>query len=117
MYITCTNACVKIINYAKFDNLKTGYAVLPALKINATYKKLSPVGKAGNVYASAFMNKLILKVKTRPLLVYIYDSNDGWINGAMGEVLGLKKTRKGEVIYVTVHFYNASVEHERKRFG
>ena len=51
------------------------------------------------------------------MLVFNCDTNDGLTNGAMGEVLGFQRNKKGEVIYVIVHFYNASVGHEkRKRF-
>ena len=118
MYVTCTNARVKEINDAKLDNLQTEQAVLQALNINATCKEFSPpIGIAGNVHTSPFMNKLILKVKARVMLVFNCDTNDGLTNGAMGEVLGFQRNKKGEVIYVIVHFYNASVGHEkRKRF-
>ena len=118
MYVTCTNARVKEINDAKLDNLQTEQAVLQALNINASCKEFSPpVGIAGNVHTSPFMNKLILKVKARVMLVFNCDTNDGLTNGAMGEVLGFQRNKKGEVIYVIVHFYNASVGHEkRKRF-
>ena len=118
MYVTCTNARVKEINDAKLDNLQTEEAVLQALNINATCKEFSPpIGIAGNVHTSPFMNKLILKVKARVMLVFNCDTNDGLTNGAMGEVLGFQRNKKGEVIYVIVHFYNASVGHEkRKRF-
>ena len=118
MYVTCTNARVKEINDAKLDNLQTEQPVLQALNINATCKEFSPpIGIAGNVHTSPFMNKLILKVKARVMLVFNCDTNDGLTNGAMGEVLGFQRNKKGEVIYVIVHFYNASVGHEkRKRF-
>ena len=113
MYVTCTNARVKEINDAKLDNLQTEQVVLPALNINATCKELSPpIGKAVN--ASPFMNKLILKVNARVMLVFNCDTNDGLTNGAMGEVLGFQRNRKGEVIHAIVHFYNASVGHERR---
>ena len=118
MYVTCTNARVKEINDAKLDNLQTEQVVLQALNINATCKEFSPpIGIAGNVHTSPFMNKLILKVKARVMLVFNCDTNDGLTNGAMGEVLGFQRNKKGGVIYVIVHFYNASVGHEkRKRF-
>ena len=105
MYVTCTNARVKEINDAKLDNLQTEQAVLPALNINATCKEFCPpIGKAGNVHTTPFMNKLTLKVKARVMLVFNCDTNDGLTNGAMGEVLGFQKSKKGEVICVIVHF-------------
>ena len=118
MYVTCTTARVKEINDAKLGNLRTEQAMLQALNINASCKEFSPpVGIAGNVHTSQFMKKLILKVKARVMLVFNCDTNDGLTNGAMGEVLGFQRSKKGEVIYVIVHFYNESVGREkRKRF-
>ena len=74
------------------DNLQTEQVVLPALSINAACEEFCPpIGKAGNVHASPFINKLILKVKARVMFVFNCDTSNGLSNGAMGEVLGFKK--------------------------
>ena len=100
LWISCTRKACDEMNENFMNRL--GGEKLPELKAihhHATDKKYKPKinSKDGVVAETGFKNKISLKIGAKVMVISNLDTVDGLTNGTLGELVGVVKTKKGEV--------------------
>ena len=114
-YVVATNAEVRKINDERLAKLQTEEHIEEAANFCSSRRNYKPIiSEHGFIGSTQFKNILKLKVGARVMLTNNIDVHDSMTNGAIGTVLGYKRTN-GRVSQVIVKFNNPKAGIKRRR--
>ena len=119
-YISGKNVEVNKFNMIGLNALCTELVEVEAANLHPTIKNFQPnVNSKGNIGTerneTPFRQTLEMKVKARVMLTYNIDVMDGLTNGARGEIVAFKRSKKGYVEQVVIKFDENWQGQERRK--
>ena len=104
------------MNNKRLKEVKEQEFQVEAICIHKTIKNFHPpIGKAGEVNKTPFQKLLKVKIGAKVILTYNVDICDGLTNGARGELLGIIRDLKGNIVKMIVKFEKDSIGREKRR--
>jgi hypothetical protein len=109
-----TNKEVDEHNMWMLNTLQTKlYSISAAISL--PYGCKARVDKTGRIDQTAFMSQLNIKTGARVMLIHNINIVDGLTNGAMGQILDIKKCSSGNVSCLIIKFDNEDIGVEQRR--
>ena len=118
LHINCLNAGVNAINETRLGLLGERLFTIKAYFVGRTIdssKHTPRVGRDGCIINTTLQYILKLKIGAKVMLTTNVDVMDCLANGALGEVVGFRFTKTGEVKTVMVQFTDEKVGKEKRK--
>ena len=111
------NSCARY-NMEYINSLQGEEIESKARHYHATQKKFKPFieHKEGAIGTTAFIDELKLKIGAKIIIIHNIDTSDGLTNGQLGELIGMIKTKDGEIdkLIVKLKKKDAGAQSRRK---
>ena len=116
LYIVCKKKECAKINTQYIENLPGDDIFIQAKHFLSTQKEYKPFicKKEGTVSTSSFMDKLILKIECKIILIHNIDTSDGLTNGQLGILKDVIRTENGSISKCIVEFKNEKAGRESR---